>query len=132
MQKINGLVIMQRIDKEKLWTNCMKIGAALGCHQLPERSFFYHGYQFPVCARCTGVLIGTILSPVFFYNIWFPTIYQGIVLCAPMLIDWILQYKGIKPSKQVRRLITGFLGGSGMFAIEIRAILYILHAGGLL
>lgn len=119
------------IDKEKIWVKCMKIGAALGCHQLPERSFFYHGYQFPVCARCTGVLIGMIVSALF-YNIWFPTIEQGVVLCIPMLFDWILQYKRIKLSTQLRRILTGFLGGSGILAIEIRIILYFLYAGGLL
>jgi uncharacterized membrane protein len=25
------------------------------CHQIPERSFFWGAYQFPVCARCTGL-----------------------------------------------------------------------------
>lgn len=25
-----------------------------GCHRRPERSFFYKGRQFPICARCTG------------------------------------------------------------------------------
>ena len=34
------------------------IGNHSGCHQMPERSFFYKGKQFPVCARCTGVIIG--------------------------------------------------------------------------
>jgi uncharacterized membrane protein len=27
------------------------------CHQLPERSFFWDGRQFPVCARCTGLYL---------------------------------------------------------------------------
>src|SRR5215510_6838555 len=31
---------------------------ALICHQRPERSFFIHGLQLPVCARCTGLYIG--------------------------------------------------------------------------
>jgi len=30
---------------------------SLICHQLPERSFFVDGYQFPVCARCTGLYL---------------------------------------------------------------------------
>jgi len=28
------------------------------CHQKPERSFFYKKKQFPVCSRCTGIVIG--------------------------------------------------------------------------
>lgn len=40
------------------------LGNNSGCHQLAERSFFYKGYQFPVCARCTGVTIGQFL----YYN----------------------------------------------------------------
>src|SRR6476469_9730789 len=27
---------------------------SLICHQRPERSFWFWGAQFPVCARCTG------------------------------------------------------------------------------
>ena len=42
----------------KLWIKLMEIGAMTGCHQMPERSFFFKGYQFPVCERCTGLLIG--------------------------------------------------------------------------
>ena len=30
------------------------------CHQLPERSFFFHGQQFPVCARCTGLYASAV------------------------------------------------------------------------
>ena len=29
-----------------------------GCHCRPDRSFFFRGRQFPVCARCTGMLLG--------------------------------------------------------------------------
>ena len=32
------------------------IGAVI-CHQRPERSFFWDGQQFPVCARCTGLYL---------------------------------------------------------------------------
>ncbi len=32
------------------------------CHQLPERSFFWDGHQFPVCARCTGLYLSGALG----------------------------------------------------------------------
>jgi uncharacterized membrane protein len=32
------------------------IGSVI-CHQIPERSFFLDGHQFPVCARCTGLYV---------------------------------------------------------------------------
>jgi len=35
------------------------------CHQRPERSFFFHGHQLPVCGRCTGLYIGAaVAAPV--------------------------------------------------------------------
>jgi uncharacterized membrane protein len=30
---------------------------SLICHQRPERSFFWAGHPFPVCARCTGIYL---------------------------------------------------------------------------
>ncbi|MEI3349189.1 MAG: DUF2085 domain-containing protein [Dysosmobacter sp.] len=41
-----------------LYQACASVGHTLGCHQRPDRSFFFHGKQFPVCARCTGVFLG--------------------------------------------------------------------------
>src|SRR5512143_415614 len=40
------------------------IGYAL-CHQLPERSFFMHEHQTPLCARCTGMYLGFLVGVVF-------------------------------------------------------------------
>jgi uncharacterized membrane protein len=39
------------------------VGYAI-CHQLPERSFFLDGRQLPLCARCTGTFLGTIVGLV--------------------------------------------------------------------
>ena len=36
--------------------------ASLICHQRPERSFFWAGHQFPVCARCTGLYLSAALG----------------------------------------------------------------------
>ncbi len=46
------------LDKARL------IGYAL-CHQMPDRSFFIHDHQFPLCARCTGMYLGLITGAAF-------------------------------------------------------------------
>jgi uncharacterized membrane protein len=34
------------------------------CHQMPERSFFWDGHQFPVCARCTGLYASAAIGVI--------------------------------------------------------------------
>ncbi len=47
-----------------LWEKARMIGYAL-CHQLPERSFFIHEHQTPLCARCTGMYLGFFIGLIF-------------------------------------------------------------------
>ena len=47
-----------------LWEKARLIGYAL-CHQLSERSFFFHEHQSPLCARCTGMYLGFLIGLVF-------------------------------------------------------------------
>ena len=51
------------------YAQLMRLGRSSGCHQMPERSFFIRGKQFPVCARCTGVMIGNIAAYVMFFSV---------------------------------------------------------------
>lgn len=46
------------LDKAKL------VGYAI-CHQMPERSLFFHEHQAPLCARCTGMYLGLLLGVIF-------------------------------------------------------------------
>lgn len=117
--------------KMKIWLICMKIGACMGCHQRPDRSFFYHNYQFPVCARCTGCFIGYLMTLIV-WRIYKTNMLTCICLCLPMLIDWGLQYKNIRESTQLSRLVTGILGGIGVFSFEIDMIVKLLKWGGVL
>ncbi len=32
------------------------------CHQLPERSFYWGDWPFPVCARCTGLYVSAAVG----------------------------------------------------------------------
>ncbi|MDT8715425.1 DUF2085 domain-containing protein [Clostridium sp. 19966] len=95
-----------------------------GCHQIPERSFFLKGYQFPICARCTGVLIGYILSIFLFSYISFP---MCIGLAIIMLLDWVIQYLNIAQSTNIRRLITGSCGGLGCMCFVLKIIILAIN-----
>lgn len=96
-------------------------GNQSGCHQLPERSFFWKKHQFPVCARCTGVCIGHLAAIIanFFTDISCAVsfLYLGI-----MGLDWLLQEVRIKASNNYRRLFTGVLGGFGLYNLYCLAI----------
>jgi uncharacterized membrane protein len=98
------------------------LGNHSGCHQLPERSFFYKGKQFPVCARCTGVFLGYLSAFLFLaFRKILPT-KIAIAFLSCMGIDWALQETGIKKSTNLRRLITGFAGGLGLCSLYFRGI----------
>lgn len=112
-------------NKEKKWISFMEYGHRLGCHQMPERSFFISGYQFPVCARCTGVIIGEIVAIILILLKLKITISVSIGLLSIMGIDWFIQYIKILQSSNFRRLITGFLGGIGLTYFYYYLILYI-------
>lgn len=96
----------------------MEFGHRLGCHQMPQRSFFYHGYQFPVCARCTGVIIASVIATIVFFL--FPIkIWLAFVMSFIMFMDWYIQYLNIKQSNNIRRLITGLIGGYGFMTLQM-------------
>lgn len=103
---------------DKQWIKLMEMGNALGCHQMPERSFFIKGYQFPVCARCTGVILSAIIATIIFFKKKLP-IGLCIAMSSVMLFDWGIQYLEIKESTNSRRLITGLIGGFGYSTLHL-------------
>ena len=84
-----------------------------GCHCREERSFHYHGQRFPICARCTGELVG-ILSAA----LWYPWVHISllwvILLMLPLVLDGGIQALGFYESTNSRRFITGLLFGYGL------------------
>lgn len=91
----------------------MELGRSSGCHQMPERSFFVKGKQFPVCARCTGVFIGKLAAYSMFFIYTLPWKFY-VMGCAVMFMDWFVQYMGVRQSTNLRRLITGIVGGCSL------------------
>lgn len=106
--------------------NVFDFGKKLGCHQRPDRSFFFRGRQFPVCARCTGVLVGEILAIGLRFFIK-PQFMICVDFTLILLIDWMIQHFKIKESTNFRRLITGILGGFGLLNIEIDIVIKMIH-----
>lgn len=113
--------------QERVWIKLMNYGSKLGCHQLSERSFFCKGFQFPLCARCTGIVIGEILlAPLSL--LFFETPYWvSIIFISIMAIDGGLQYFNILQSNNIRRLITGILAGYGYTNLLIFFIKLIIN-----
>ena len=107
-----------RNNIDEKWMKLMRIGCRLGCHQFPHRSFYYKGYQFPVCARCTGVIISSIIATVVFF-IHPISIISSVLLAFVMFVDWFIQHIGIKESNNKRRLMTGLIGGYGVMTIQM-------------
>ena len=93
------------------------LAMACMCHQRSDRSFFLRGKQFPVCARCTGVLTGLIAGIII--AIATKCNYYGyfLVLLIPMIVDGTVQQFTNYESNNILRLITGFFGGIGIIYI---------------
>lgn len=112
----------------KLWISFLEfiriVGNHSGCHQLAERSFFYKGKQFPVCARCTGVFFGHMTAIILFFCNKQICLKYSISLMSVMGLDWGLQEIGLIESTNKRRLLTGFCGGLGLYSIYALIIKY--------
>lgn len=113
---IEGSEYMSKLRQSFLETIRI-MGNHSGCHQMPERSFFYKGKQFPVCARCTGVFIGHLMAVILFIMKKPVSFKICCVFMGIMGSDWYIQEAGLKKYTNRKRLITGFLGGLGLFSI---------------
>ncbi len=93
--------------------------ALVSCHKLPERSFFWKGKQFPVCARCTGLYTGFISFPFFNFELVHLNSLIAMLLVLPTIADGLLQaYLNIS-STNTRRFITGITAGVGLMALVV-------------
>ncbi len=108
-----------QIQSINIWLQLMEYGKALGCHQIPERSFTFKNYQFPVCARCTGVIISSVIAGIVFLK-HKPPLKMCFGMSAVMLSDWLLQFFGILESTNTRRFLTGLIGGFGYSMLYFR------------
>lgn len=90
-----------------------------GCHARPDRSFYFRGKQFPICARCTGELVGMILCipTLIFWGC--PSFGIVLLLMVPLIVDGTIQKLTSYESGNFRRLITGILFGMALICLFV-------------
>jgi uncharacterized membrane protein len=111
--------------KDLYWIKLMNFFSKhWNCHRMPERSFFFKGYQFPICARCTGILIGCILGPIIYYIKSDINFIICILLILPMIFDGFIQLYTNYKSNNIKRFITGIFFSSFSIYIIIVIFLY--------
>ena len=105
------------------WKKLMYIGYKVcRCHQLRERSFFFRDMQFPVCARCTGIVLGFFLLGPVITVFTFGNMYISLSLIFIMCADGFLQLWNIFKSNNIRRLLTGLGFGYAIFSAIVHVI----------
>ncbi len=92
------------------------------CHQKPERSFFYKQKQFPVCSRCTGIVIGAVIGFII-ASITAPN-FLFILGFLPLIVDGTTQYFGLRTSNNTLRFITGLLCGFSLPFVVFETVNY--------
>ncbi len=48
--------------------NAFAIGSSV-CHQIPSHSFINNGTQFPLCARCSGLYLGSAAGLIYLFSL---------------------------------------------------------------
>ncbi len=112
---------MRKTWADLIGMKSMELGARFGCHQRADRSFTIGHYQFPVCARCTGILISTIFTYIFYFKRRVK-IEKCIWMMIPLVVDGTLQYLEICESNNRRRLVTGLFWGFGSTCIRLNLV----------
>lgn len=95
------------------------------CHQNPERSFFISGYQFPLCARCSGIylfmLLGIVISIILLKKI---NIILPLLIIISIFLNFIT-FIEVFDSNIMRLILGGILGFNiGMlYGVSIKILL---------
>ena len=116
------------------WAKLRLIGYAV-CHQIPSHSFFEAGNQFPLCARCTGMYLGSLLGLGFTWlqgkRSSFPPLWVWIIFAIFFLsfaldginsaIGLLPGFRQVYPSQNWLRLATGLGMGMAMGSLLVVA-----------
>lgn len=97
----------------------LSIGRRPICNLHYDRAPHWRGICFPLCWRCTSIIISFEVSHymlAFSVNV---NLLPALFLCLPMTIDGIGQYFFHKESTNMRRIWTGVLAGIGLAFLKL-------------
>ncbi len=107
-----------------MYESVMKLFSHI-CHQNPERSFIISGYQFPLCARCSGIyffmLLGIVISILLLKKI---NIVLPILIIISISLNFITFVDGF--DSNFMRLILGSILGFNigmLYGVSIKILL---------
>lgn len=91
------------------------------CNRTASRGFFIKDFCFPLCSRCTSI----ILSMLIFYfllveininidTFLFSYLVFSFLFMIPTTIDYMKQFLTKKESTNIKRVVTGILAGIGI------------------
>ncbi|MEK6299288.1 MAG: DUF2085 domain-containing protein [Acidobacteriota bacterium] len=89
-------------------------GVAPLCNLRPDRALRVGRFVLPLCARCSGVVVGACVSGGLASSDFLARglpIYIVILMIMPLAADGLLQYFGLARSTNPRRFVTGVLFG---------------------
>lgn len=100
----------------------------MGCHCRADRTFHYHGKPFPVCARCTGILLGFLISICAIgwrrpHALWL------FVMLLPMIADGLIQHRTKYESTNPRRFVTGLFWGYAAMTLLLLSFVWTFRFG---
>ncbi len=95
------------------------------CHQIDDKTFSFNGQKLFVCARCTGIYLGALITS-FISLFYFRKINFGMKLLyasmLPMLLDVIFTSIGFYSYIKYLAFSTGIFFGSIVFIYILAAI----------
>lgn len=101
-----------------------------GCHARPDRSFYFRGRQFPICARCTGELVGMIIGILIAVCCGCLDFWIVCLMMLPLVVDGFTQRLTAYESNNMRRLWTGILFGIAFIFMFIYFHRFCVHIAG--
>jgi len=95
------------------------------CHQLSSRSFHLAGHALAVCVRCLAFYLAGLTISFYYLFHHHPAMLRlriYVLLCAPLLIDFILEKLNFYSNLYYLRFVTGFMTGLALFHLIIIAV----------